>query len=74
MADTALARTERTAVAGPAPRLFTVDEYYRMVEAGILHEDDRTELLEGKIIQMAAMGSRHAGCSVWSVIGRLAEP
>ena len=62
MVDTAPARTERTAVAEPAPRLFTVDEYYRMVEAGILHEDDRTELLEGKIIEMAAMGSRHAGC------------
>ncbi len=62
MVDTAPARSERTAVAGPAPRLFTVDEYYRMVEAGILHEDDRLELLEGKIIQMAAMGSRHAAC------------
>jgi hypothetical protein len=62
MVDTAPARTEPTAVAGPALRLFTVDEYDRMVEAGILHEDDRLELLEGKIIQLAAMGSRHAAC------------
>lgn len=43
-------------------RLFTVEEYHRMAEAGILHEDDRVELIEGKIIQMAAVGSRHAAC------------
>lgn len=43
-------------------RLFTVEEYHRMAEAGILHEDDRVELIEGKIIQMAAIGSRHAAC------------
>ena len=45
-----------------ARRLFTVDEYYQMATAGILHEDDRVELIAGEIIQMAAIGSRHAGC------------
>ena len=45
-----------------ARRLFTVDEYYQMAAAGILHEDDRVELIAGEIIQMAAIGSRHAGC------------
>ena len=45
-----------------ARRLFTVDEYYQMTAAGILHEDDRVELIAGEIIQMAAIGSRHAGC------------
>lgn len=42
-------------------RLFTVSEYYRMAEAGILGEDDRVELLEGEIVQMAPIGSNHRG-------------
>lgn len=46
----------------PVLRRFTVDEYHRMGEAGILHEDERVELLEGEIMQMAPIGSRHADC------------
>ncbi len=40
-------------------RRFTVHEYHRMGEAGILHEDDRVELIEGEIVEMAAIGTRH---------------
>jgi Uma2 family endonuclease len=46
----------------PAPYRFTVAEYYQMAEAGILNEDDRVELLEGEIVEMAPIGSRHASC------------
>ena len=43
-------------------RLFTVQEYHLMGETGILGEDDRVELIEGEIVQMAAIGTRHATC------------
>ena len=41
-------------------RLFSVEEYYAMAEAGILCHDDRVELLAGEIIAMSPTGSRHA--------------
>jgi len=43
-------------------RLFTVDEYFTTLHAGVLTEDGRVELLEGEIVTMPAIGSRHAGC------------
>jgi len=43
-------------------RRFTVDEYHRMVDAGVLHEDDRVELLDGEIVEVTPIGPRHAGC------------
>ena len=42
-------------------RRFTVAEYYAMAEAGILTEDDRVELIDGVIVEMAPVGSRHVG-------------
>ena len=43
-------------------RLFTADEYHRLAEAGILREDDRVELVDGEIVEMTPIGSRHAAC------------
>ena len=41
---------------------FTVEEYHKMAQAGILGEDDRVELIEGEIVEMPPIGSRHAAC------------
>ncbi|WP_207956856.1 Uma2 family endonuclease [Rubrobacter tropicus] len=50
-------------------RRFTVHEYHRMAEAGILHEDDRVELIDGEIVEMSRIDSRHALCV--SLLNRL---
>ena len=41
-------------------RLFTVEEYRKMGESGILKEGDRLELIRGEIIQMSPTGPVHA--------------
>jgi len=41
-------------------RLFDVDEYHRLGEAGILGENDRVELIEGQLVEMAPITGEHA--------------
>ena len=59
-----IADGEQTAVLANA-RLFNVDEYLAMETAGILHEDDRIELIDGRIIIMAPIGNYHIGGTAW---------
>lgn len=54
--------TETLPTKAPRERRFTVEEYHQMGEAGILHEDDRVELLDGHLYVMSPIGSQHAAC------------
>lgn len=45
----------------PVRHRFTIDEYHRMGDAGIFHEDSRVELIEGDVVHMCPIGTRHTG-------------
>lgn len=47
----------------PRRHRITIEHYYRMAEAGLFAPDARVELIEGEIVDMPPMGSRHAGKS-----------
>ena len=62
------------AVAIPRHR-FTVDDFARLGEAGIFTEDDRVELIDGEIRDMAPIGQPHAWIVnrlTWRLVTRLA--
>ncbi|PEN07707.1 hypothetical protein CRI93_06915 [Longimonas halophila] len=49
-------------VSEPAPLRFSVSDYHRMAEAGVLRPDLNVELLNGHIYEMSPIGSQHAAC------------
>src|SRR5919202_5077888 len=45
-------------------RLFTADEYDRLIETGFFGPDERLELIDGEIVTMSPLGTRHSSCVV----------
>jgi Uma2 family endonuclease len=56
----AAGRSIAAVAAGVRLKSWTVAQYERMIDAGVLDEDDRVELVGEEIIEMAPVGSRHA--------------
>jgi Uma2 family endonuclease len=46
-------------------RLLTVDDYERMLDAGILAEGDGVELLKGQLSEVSPQGPQHAALIQW---------
>lgn len=44
------------------PKRFTIEEYHRLAELRFFTEDDRVELMNGEILNMAAKGVAHETC------------
>lgn len=47
---------------------FTVDEYYKMIELGMLKDYEKAEIIEGELIRKMTVGNRHA--SVVNMLNR----
>src|ERR1700716_3051999 len=48
-----------TAAEGFPRRSFTVDDIRRMIDVGVIGEDEKFELIEGEVVMMAAKGIAH---------------
>ena len=48
-----------------SPYRFSVEQYYRMADVGLLAPDARTELIEGEICDMPPIGCRHSATVAW---------
>ncbi len=59
-----------------ARRRLSVADFYRLGEAGILNQDDRVELIEGQLIALPPVGTRHALAvdALTDLLGRAATP
>lgn len=49
---------------GLARRAFTVAEFERMAEAGVIASDERLELIGGEVVPMSPKGSRHEAIKI----------
>ncbi len=59
--DTEISYYLFVSIAAPEPvkdRKFTVDEYYRMAQVGLIAPDERVELINGRIVPFMPTGFR----------------
>lgn len=59
MPETALLYSGREHMSKIVKRLFSVEDFYRMGEAGIFQPGERVELIRGEIVVMSPIGPRH---------------
>jgi len=45
----------------PRENCFSVEQYHQLAERGLLTEDSPVELIEGEVVRMSPIASRHAG-------------
>jgi hypothetical protein len=48
--------------AKPPPFRLTVARYKKMIEVGILDENDKVELIRGELVAKMPIGNPHAAC------------
>ena len=53
-------RASNTILSAPVRHPISVDEYDRMVEAGVFEDDARLELINGEIVEMTPIGAPHS--------------
>jgi Uma2 family endonuclease len=56
----------------PAPRHFTVSEYLRLADVGVIGPSERVELIDGQIVAMTPQGPVHSAL-VAGIVARLNE-
>ena len=49
-------------ISRPAPFRLTVPRYKKMIEVGILDENDKVELIRGELVAKMPIGNPHAAC------------
>jgi Uma2 family endonuclease len=49
-----------TTMPQPVRLRFTVDDYYKMIELGMLENYEKAEIIEGELIKKMTVGNRHA--------------
>src|SRR5882724_9030534 len=57
--------TEPAPAAPESPAQYTVEQYFALVDQGVLEPDDKVELLEGVVVAMVPEGLWHANGVRW---------